>query len=140
MKLAKNLFVLLLVLFLCGCASIDVLYQGERKAKQEVAILKHIHKYGQIDCAINSIDGITKSNQMVKKLTGQDQTVWSNKSYTIELLPGDHTITTYPQKTGYIISGDKYNEIKFYFEAGKTYCIKYIDLQEVVIEEMKDKK
>lgn len=128
-----------LVIFAClvlaGCASMDVLYEGPRKARNDVAVLKHVHHYEKVDCVIDSIDGISKSTGLRKLAKESD---WKF-DYKIELLPGEHTLVTHPFLSGYAIYGNKHKTTVYNFEAGKTYLIRYNDSRELEIEEEKKK-
>lgn len=122
-------------LIFAGCASMDVVYEGPRKPKAEVAVLKHDHHYGKYDCVLDSIDGISKSTGLRKLAKESD---WKF-DYKLEVLPGQHTLVTHPFMSGYVIYGNKFKTTVHNFEAGKTYIIRYNDSRELEIEEEKQK-
>ena len=103
----RNLFYLVVLSLLAGCASQKVMYEGKRRAPAEVATVRGFNQGGNYNYAVTQIrvvDGVeTNPDNMMPN--------------TVEVLPGKHRFGI----GLYTTNQSQATTVEFEAEAGRTY-------------------
>ena len=100
---------------LASCAGpVYKLYEGPNLQPNEIAVLKNSPGWSGLSVYVDSIDGITRSND---EFYGS---MWDG-SFRVELLPGEHTVSVRYTSDYYSVQN---KDITFHAEAGKIYTVK----------------